>query len=651
MKARKDDVRQWHYIKRNTRTCTPTSMLFVDTETDGIKVPDNPNATIQVLRFWVAKHVRCERSGVRGSECYTGTTVDGFWEVVSDLLSERRPLWLFAHNLGFDLTVLRFWDLLENGTYHLGERDWNIATTDGVYSVKGWKGIAVLDDPPTILEARKAGTKCNLICNDTYNYFRQSVESLGKSIGLPKLPMPSIDEPQEKWDEYCRRDVEIVARSVIGLMQFVNAHNLGVWRYTAPAQAMSAYRHRFMNHKILVHGNKDALQLEREAYYGGRLECRFAGKILSDNDLNARYFAGKPEPITPFRLGPVHVLDVNSCYPSVMLWHRYPRAITSLMQMPSIDDLASAVNNHCAIARVEIDTCDEPYPVRHENRTVLAIGRYVTSLCGPELEYALSRRHIKSVGLLAIYDAADLFSEYVSFFWNLRLEAQAAGNEVQETWCKLMLNSLAGKFGQRARKWEESDDVTSPKPWGTWSQVNPSTGQSRSYRSLAWSVQEEQDAGESIDSCPSIAAYITSYARELIRYLMSIAGKDNVYYCDTDSLHVNDDGLVRLMNRNTLGDSGLGLLKRVGTYETAEYRGLKDYTLYGTHHIAGIRAKATEVSSGLFKQHKFQRIASILSGPIPVGVRVDEVTIDRRIGLDPMRIAHNGTVSYQVIGR
>ena len=649
MRERSDDIRLWHYITRNISTATPTSCLFVDTETTGVPIEGNPNATLQVLRSWCSIYCRIEKGKIRGTMKVSGTTTDQFWSQVDALLHESRPLWLFAHNLGFDITVLKFWQELDSEHFTFNniykDRQGNVTET----MRKGWSGFAVLDDPPVIIECRKYGTKKVLICNDTYNYFRCSVADLGESIGLPKLPMPEQSAPQDDWDTYCFRDVEIIQRAITGLMRFVKEHDLGMWKYTAPAQAMSAYRHRFMREKILVHGNADAIKLERDAYYGGRLECMYVGKIYAENYFWT--FHGSPRPKMPdvIHYGPIYVLDVQSCYPAMMLWHNYPRSIKGVFLSPSKNDLRDLLGKYCVVARVNIITQTEPYPYHHDGRTDMCVGRFLTSLCGPELHYALDNNHIQSIGSIAVYDQADLFSEYVSTFWNLRQQFIEDGNSVNAAWCKLMLNSLAGKFGQRSRTWVPTSEVIAPLPWGNWSQRNAANGKTHCYRALAWAVQEEHERGESIDSCPAIAAYITSYAREYLRDLIRLAGNKNVYYVDTDCLHVNERGYCTLLAHGKVQDGQLGMLRLVGEYQSAEYRGLKDYTLDGNDTIAGVRHNAHVLGNRQYRQDKFQKLHSILSDIPPNGVRVDSVTIDRR-GTQPRgRVQPDGTVLPMMI--
>lgn len=649
MRSLPSDIRTWHYITRNIRTATPTSCLFVDTETTAIPIEGNPNATLQVLRSWCSIYCRMDKGKIRRTYNANGTTTEQFWSQVEALLDERRPLWIFAHNLGFDLTVLKFWEQLDMDNYNFGIDCGEYTYYDGKKLNKVWRGFAVLDDPPVIIECSKTGTKKVLICNDTYNYFRCSVADLGKSIGLPKLPMPEQSSPQAEWDKYCFRDVEIIQVAITDLMSFVRDHDLGMWKYTAPAQAMSAYRHRFMREKILVHGNADAIKLEREAYYGGRLECRYVGKVLPDRQAVAEFFGGPAPTHGIYRVGPIYVLDVQSCYPAMMLWKTYPRAIIEIVKMPRPCMLLDYLSDYCVIARVTINTNTEPYPYHHDGRTDMCVGRFTTSLCGPELMHAMEHGHVVNVGCMNVYHPADLFSEYVSFFWNQRNAYKQLDDKVHAEWCKLMLNSLAGKFGQRASTWAPTSEVIAPLPWGHWSQRNASTCDSHCYRALAWTVQEEQEKGESIDSCPAIAAYITSYAREYLRDLIRIAGDKNVYYVDTDCLHVNERGFSTLLAHGKVQDGQLGMLRLVCEYQSAEYRGLKDYTLDGKDTIAGVRYNAEILGNRQYRQDRFQKLHSILSSTPPDGVRVDRVTIDRRGTQTRGRVQPDGTVLPMLI--
>ena len=58
-----------------------------------------------------------------------------------------------------------------------------------------------------------------------------------------------------------------------------------------------------------------------------------------------------------------------------------------------------------------------------------------------------------------------------------------------------------------------------------------------------------------------LAAYITAGARSMLCRAIVIAGPENVYYCDTDSLFVNAEGFRRLQAAGLLHEDMLGLFK------------------------------------------------------------------------------------------
>jgi len=150
-------------------------------------------------------------------------------------------------------------------------------------------------------------------------------------------------------------------------------------------------------------------------------------------------------------------------------------------------------------------------------------------------------------------------------------------------------------------------------------------------------------------SCPAIAAYVTSYARELLYGMIQTVGLDHVYYVDTDSLHVDNVGKDLLTQAELIRPGEIGYLKHVGTWQTAEYRGLKDYTLGDMHVIAGIKHRAVEMKHGVFEQTQFQRLRSILAGPVPQGVRVDTVTVDRSHNATPCKLDASGRIETPIL--
>ena len=93
-------------------------------------------------------------------------------------------------------------------------------------------------------------------------------------------------------------------------------------------------------------------------------------------------------------------------------------------------------------------------------------------------------------------------------------------------------------------------------------------------------------------------------------YLMRIAGLDNLYYCDTASLMVNEMGLENL--RPHIDKSELGMLKVEWESENVIIHGLKDYVLDGAAKIKGIRKDATILEEGVFSQEQFRGLEGMI---------------------------------------
>ncbi|GAI59603.1 unnamed protein product, partial [marine sediment metagenome] len=121
--------------------------------------------------------------------------------------------------------------------------------------------------------------------------------------------------------------------------------------------------------------------------------------------------------------------------------------------------------------------------------------------------------------------------------------------------------------------------------------------------------------GECFDSFPAIAAHVTAYARMYLWSLMQQAGYGNYFYCDTDSLIVNEAGLCKLDALIT--PSNLGGLKIEQETRSVIIRGLKDYTFGSKSVVKGVRKNAVQVTDGVFRQEQWPSFRGILRSGEP----------------------------------
>jgi len=544
---------------------TPQAAIWVDTETD--QIPDGPGRVRHVLRFGWA----CFRRRIRGGkwsapQWHRFTTPEGFWSWAETVMRKKTRTYLFAHNLAFDAPVLHTFS-------ELPRRGWELTR-------------AVIDSPPVILGWR--WNERTVMMLDTLNIWRMPLDAIGEQIGIPKLDMPADDAPAEVWDEYCRRDVEVIMTACLSWWDYLKSNDLGGFAPTLASQAFRTYRHRFMQAPILIDDDEQALELARSAYHGGRTEAFTLGHID----------------------GPLFLVDINSMYPHVMREHPMPTRLIAYTETATVGDVAAWLENRAVVARVLLQTDEAAYPVVHRGKLVFPIGRFEACLSSPELAHAIQRGHVLHVFEAAVYSRADIFSGFVDYFYQQRLALAEAGDRVGAWNSKIILNSLYGKFGQRGRVYETLGQTDDLRP-EVWEEYDAETGELRRYRKLAGLVQEEKREGESRDSHPAIAAHVTAAARMLLWRLIMTAGRAHVHYCDTDSLLVDRVGFERLAD--VLHPSRLGMLKLEREIPDADIFGAKDYR-FGTYSkTKGVKRSARWIKDDMVEQEQWSGLRGLLA--------------------------------------
>ncbi len=116
-------------------------------------------------------------------------------------------------------------------------------------------------------------------------------------------------------------------------------------------------------------------------------------------------------------------------------------------------------------------------------------------------------------------------------------------------------------------------------------------------RAIAGSVQEEVISGEHPQACPAISAWVTSAARVILWRSFLVAGRENVYYTDTDSIHCSQEGYHRLHDAGMVEHGVMGKLRLVDVARVAIYKGPKHYQLDDKLTCSGL-VKSSRVNPG-----------------------------------------------------
>jgi len=521
----------------------PGNHIYLDTETTFTTLPDGN--VEHTLKLGVAIYVCYDKNlkvKTRRVKHFTDTAT--IWRFIKSHTRQKAKLVVFAHNIFFDLWVSQIYlNAFKDG--------WKSKIP---YS----KGLVYIDT------LRKDKAAIQLV--NTGNFFKTTVRKLGKMLGFAKGKVDFDTVDTTELAIYCERDAEILEKAMLKWLTFIRSRDLGNFAFTLAGQAFNAYRHRFMTYPVALHRDNQPADMEKEAYYGGRCEAFYIGKIRKEK---------------------VYKLDINSMYPSVMLHNYFPNRFKYVKKSLSIHQLKKIIIRDAVVAKVKLTTDKPAYPKKIDNKLCFPVGTFETTLCTPELYYALQHNHIVEIGKTALYEQKPLFTNYVKELYALRQEFQKQGNEIFQYCAKIMLNSLYGKFGQRQREAdiEKVEDNTLIASSIIINAQTRETSREVIFGGLKKITTLKET--EAYHAFTAIAAHVTSYARVVLQETMDRLDREDYYYCDTDSLFVRESAIEKL--KDLIDDKELGKWKIEEISDNVVIRGLKDYT-FGNHtKLKGIR--------------------------------------------------------------
>jgi hypothetical protein len=564
-------------IPRNNRSFTPHQMIFLDTESDwkGEEVP-----VIQNFRIAWALYYRRRIDGAQDRLEWKFFYRDrDLCRWIASKARKDTVLWLFGHNILYDLQLSSFFQY---------------------FTYDGWKLDFLYENGLSfILSISKDDRTIKAL--STTNFFPVSLESLGKLLGYPKEDIDFKDASLEKLSHYCRRDVEIIYKVMTRYFDFLREHDLGQFSFTRASQSFNAFRHRFMDHRIYVHREPEVINLEKEAYFGGRVECFHLGKIDG---------------------GPFVSLDVNAMYPYVMREFNYPVQFISFNDHYPFYMLEEDLKHNLAIAEALIETDVPRYAVRLGKKLIFPVGNFTAFLTTEGLKRALRDGHLKGIVRIAFYRGAPIFKKFVDYFYSLRTKYRSEGNIVYAEMVKVVMNSLYGKFAQYRPILEITPD-DGPPDFERIEEYGPGDDEHWIITRL-FNVRIEEKGRELAPfSSMAIASHITENARMVLDDIISSVGRDRVLYCDTDSLIIRKEDLNRV--NYPLNDGELGSLKIDKEGECLIINAPKDYLLGSFVKRKGVPAQAVEIGRDTYSYITFPRLKTYLREGAPAGVRPKKV--------------------------
>lgn len=599
--------RKTHVLRANKRSEYPQAAIFFDVETD-VK-NDNVDIMFHHFRFCVAQYKRYK------PDCSVETQVfddrEAFWKWVMSKTNDKQRLYLFAHNTDFDFRMMEGFTYLAKWGFYIYKQ----IVDQGVFIMQASNRSSFKGKEPTkkLRQVMQGNRTIQIL--DTFNYFKYGLKTLGELLGLPKLEMPEQWGNKEKDVAYCKRDVEITRLTYENYIQFLKNNDCGNFGLTIAGQAFNTYRHRFMDHKIVIHINEDATALERSAYYGGRVECFHIGQ----------------QPIQLY-----YKVDINSQYPYVMEHFTFPTKLIRHTREITPRLLQDYMSEHLVVARGVIKIDKPCIPKKGDGKLIFPIGEWEGVLCHPELELLFDEGGSFEPTSVAIYEHAPIFIKYVKHWYKQKVKYQRENNNVYRFISKLFQNTLYGKFGQRNIEWEMIDyDPIIASFYNTVWLVEEK--REITYKCVEGTLYEKKGWKEGYHAFPAISAFITSYARRYLWQLQCVAGREHVYYSDTDSLIVDKYGYENL--HEYLDEEELGKLAIEGISWNLKLYNAKDYRFGSEEKIKGVPKSAKRLNDNIFATEQWERMSASVHTQ-----RVEQPVILHRVK-DLKRIYDKGIVN------
>ena len=509
-----------HRLRPNETVWTPASVIVLDTETEW-RVEGT--SELHTLRLWVAVHV--DRRHVRktqGPVCWGwGNTPGELAEWLTGRTRGRDSVWVYAHNLNFDLVTT---NLVET----MSDHDWTV-TDFSVSNGAPWLRL-------------KRGSKV-LTVVDSWTWLPESVESLATRMGRSKVPLPANDDGEIEWWQRCASDVDLTARSVLGLMDWWDGESLGRWSISGAGSGWNAMRHTESGERHVIQLGPDPDELQREARWVRRAVDAGREWCYVDRDRTAVRGGRKDAAVVRSATGgPWVELDLVKAYPTVARDLPLPVKRGWTFDSLPVDSKWIGSRFWGVIADCRVRTDRPRYPVRHGGVTWYPVGEFRTTLAGPELRWARDNGDLVEVGAGQAHRLGFALRPWATWVLDPSRGGTVDVPPVAEVACKVWGRSVLGKFAGRVHRSEPLEGAA-PAGWSVtdmWDRPSGRRGAEVTMGGSKWLVTYDGDG----ENCyPAVLAWVESEVR--VRLGKVLEALDGAWWtADTDGLLVDLSGPI-----------------------------------------------------------------------------------------------------------
>lgn len=562
-----------HYLRNNDKVWSPAHVIIWDTETRTIP---NTEPEIEALRLWCATSIdrRDPKSGRARQAWGSGTTGEDLGAWIEEVTRGRDTTWMFAHNLGFDLSTTRLPMVLAN----LG---WSI-TDAAVGGRAPWMRLS-------------KGSK-RLCLVDSGSYLNKPLADLAKLLGMTKPKLPKQNASSKAWNARCRWDVLILAAAMGQLLDWWDNEELGNFDITGAGTGWHAFRHIPAQQRTVIDPDETSIKWDRKAIYGGRRGTWRYGRISG---------------------GPFVELDFAGAYPAVAAHYPLPVRRGAWFESMDIDNWRVTSRRWGIIAEVEIESDAGLWPLKWGGQTWYPTGRFKTTLAGADIWKAAELGALRSIGRGQMHQLGYGMANWAE--WCLDTQNNVSGDvpAMAQVAAKNWGRAVIGKWAARAHDKIE----LGPSPIAGWGYEEGFDHESQSRGGMVdiagqrWWVAA---SGESDNSYPAILAFVEAYVRQELGDVIGSVGPGAIVSCDTDGLIIDSRRIGTAGSGGSLGTcAGVDPSDRL--MRVIDQLNRRDSPL--RIRAKGSARRAVVIGPQHIQGGALQRLAGISAQAIPTGPR------------------------------
>lgn len=576
-----------HYLRPNHTEWTPSALAVIDTETR----PVGDDRDVQAMRCWAAAVVSRPGGQTATDSRLDASGVDVHTlAVVMDRWARSRPsLWVYAHNLGFDLAVTRLPLTME---------------------VHGWTVTDfALDGRSPWLRMAKGRNRITLA--DSWSWVPRSLAAIAPEVGIIKPPLPADGDDIGDWLARCKADVDITLEMMTQLMDWWQRSGRGRWTVTGAASGWNAYRHIPSPFQVVIDPDAEAVEWDRKAIYGGKRYVNRVGKLIPGAYVEADFaraytVIARDMPLPVRRMRPFDRLET--------------------------DDARIDSDGWAIIAECDIETTEPLFPKRDGGRVWYPVGRFRTVLASPEIVVAREKGYLRSICRGYTYRVAHSMNAWAR--WVLGVidgtgdDTPAVARMAARQWGR----SVVGKWAQR----NFEHIKLGPAPTMGWGYSDFWSGETKSRGSIVdigGQRYQCSQGGDSENAFPAVLAFVESYVRVRLNVAIAAIGSSAFVQCDTDGVLASAVDLVHRIGKPETRQVAIDrktdvvnvIMERISEltapltlrmksrYSRVEVIGPQHIRLDSTRRFSGIPGSGIELPDGRIGAYTWPRLAYQMS--------------------------------------